>query len=75
MAEQRTAVTPYALVFSDDVGNRREKILEYVKKQLQKHELSCEFVKCKGSSDSALLVTAGFDCLAKQVHNSATCKV
>ncbi|XP_065883003.1 anoctamin-10-like isoform X2 [Dysidea avara] len=70
MAEQRTAVTPYALVFSDDVGNRREKILEYVKKQLQKHELSCEFVKCKGSSDSALLVTAGFDCLAKQAESN-----
>jgi len=68
MAGKGTAVTPYALVFSDDLGNRREKITEYVKKQLHRHELSCEFIKCKDSSDSALLVTASFDCLAKQVQ-------
>jgi len=68
MAGQKTAVTPYALVFSDDLGNCREKIIEYVKKQLQKRELSCEFIKCKGTSDSALLVTASFECLAKQVQ-------
>jgi len=67
MAGQKTTVTPYALVFSDKLGDQREKILEYVKKQLLKYELSCELVKCKATSDAALIVTASFDCLAKQV--------
>ena len=71
MAGQKTTVTPYALVFSDKLGDQREKILEYVKKQLLKYELSCELVKCKATSDAALIVTASFDCLAKQVFIAA----
>lgn len=63
----------FALVFSDHC-KRNENILEYVKKQVQKHHLNCEMDSCKNpvlpksSSSISVLVTATFDWLAKEVN-------
>ena len=63
----------YALVFSDDCKHN-ENILEYVKKQVQKHHLNCEMGSFKdsmspsSSSSTSVLVTATFDSLAKEVN-------
>ena len=57
----------YALVFSDDCV-RNENVLEYVKKQVQKRNLSCEMDSMSpGSSNSSVLISATFDRLAKEV--------
>ena len=63
----------YALVFSDDCMHN-ENLLEYVKKQVQKHHLTCEMVSSKdsvssgsGSSNFSMLITATFDWLTTEV--------
>lgn len=63
----------YALVFSDDC-RRNENVLEYVKKQVQKHHLNCEMRSSKDSSSPLssscrMLITAPFDWLAKEVYS------
>ena len=60
----------YALVFSDHC-KRNENILEYVKKQVQKHHLNCEMDSCKDPmlpNSTSVLVTATFDWLAIKVN-------
>ena len=61
----------YALLFSGEC-TRNENVLEYVKKQVQKHNLICEmdqFIHSVTSnpSNSSVLITATFDSLAKEV--------
>ena len=64
----------YALVFSDDCM-RNENVLEYVKKQVQKHHLNCAIAdsskdaKLPGSSSTSMLITATFEWLAKEVYS------